>query len=56
MTDAHEPDTVKAVLDAIPMKRMGTPEDVAALAVFLATDPASYITGAVFTVDGGMCV
>lgn len=56
MTGSLKPDTVKAVLDAIPMKRMGTPEEVAALAVFLASDAASYITGAVFPVDGGMCV
>jgi 3-oxoacyl-[acyl-carrier protein] reductase len=56
MTSAMKPDMVKAVLDSIPMKRMGTPEEVAALAVFLAGDAASYITGAVLPVDGGMCV
>jgi 3-oxoacyl-[acyl-carrier protein] reductase len=38
----------------IPMKRIGTPEDIAHVAVFLASDEASYITGQVFTVDGGL--
>lgn len=36
-----------------PMKRLGTPEDVASVAVFLASDEAAWITGAVFPVDGG---
>lgn len=36
-----------------PMKRLGTPEDVANMAVFLASDEAAWITGATFTVDGG---
>ncbi len=38
----------------IPMKRMGQAEDVAALAVFLASDAAGYITGEVIRVDGGL--
>jgi glucose 1-dehydrogenase len=33
---------------------MGTPEEVATLAVFLASDRAAYITGSTYTVDGGM--
>ena len=36
------------------VERVGTPEDVAALAVFLASDAAGYITGAVIPVDGGL--
>lgn len=39
---------------AIPLKHMGKPEDIANLAVFLAGDGASYITGEVIRVDGGL--
>jgi len=42
--------------NAIPLKRMGTPEEVAGLAVFLASDLSSYITGEVIKVDGGLCI
>jgi 3-oxoacyl-[acyl-carrier protein] reductase len=38
----------------IPMRRIGTPEDIANAAVFLASDDSSYITGQVLTVDGGI--
>lgn len=41
---------------SIPLKRLGQPEDVAALAAFLASDYAAYITGEVIKVDGGMCI
>ena len=37
----------------IPMKRWGTPEDMAGLYVFVASDAASYITAQLFPVDGG---
>jgi 3-oxoacyl-[acyl-carrier protein] reductase len=40
--------------DFIPMRRLGLPSDIAKAAVFLATDDASYITGQVITVDGGL--
>jgi len=44
----------EAIVGIIPMKRMGSAEDIAATTVFLASEEAGYITGQVFTVDGGM--
>jgi 3-oxoacyl-[acyl-carrier protein] reductase len=41
---------------SIPLKRLGTPEDISKLAVFLAGEGASYITGEVIVVDGGLCI
>ncbi|MFK4144040.1 3-oxoacyl-ACP reductase FabG [Streptomyces sp. NPDC004065] len=48
------PAQMKEALQAIPMGRMGTPAEVAQAAAFLASPAASYITGKVLTVDGGM--
>jgi 3-oxoacyl-[acyl-carrier protein] reductase len=38
----------------IPMRRIGTPEDIARVAVFLASSESAYMTGQVLTVDGGL--
>jgi NAD(P)-dependent dehydrogenase (short-subunit alcohol dehydrogenase family) len=46
-------EAIAAMLARIPLKRMGKPEEVAAMVVFLASEEASYITGATFYVDGG---
>lgn len=54
MTDRLAEDIRKKMLGAIPMRRFGMPEDVAALTGFLCSDDASYITGQVLVVDGGM--
>lgn len=43
----------KQTIAAIPLARMGEPEDIANMAVFLASDSANYITGQIFTIDGG---
>lgn len=43
-----------AILAEIPMGRWGKPEEIGDLAVFLASDGASYITGSTYFIDGGM--
>jgi len=47
---------IEQVSNTVPLKRMGTADEVANAAVFLASDMASYITGEVIRVDGGMCM
>ena len=45
---------LNALLQKIPLGRLGSPEDVAGLVAFLASDEASYVTGATYVVDGGL--
>jgi len=53
----QDPERVKKIIEtAVPMKRFGTPEEMADAAVFLCSDRASFITGSVLVVDGGQTV
>ena len=56
MTAAMTESAKTATLAAIPMQRLGAPEDVARAVAFLASDSAAYITGQVLAVDGGMAM
>ena len=54
MTSILKDDVKIKIADTIPLKRMGSPKDVANVVKFLASDDSSYITGQVINVDGGM--
>lgn len=54
MTAALGEDVLKQVKERIPLGRLGSPQDVADAVLFLASDAASFITGQVLTVDGGL--
>lgn len=54
MTEVLPEEVRGKMLEAIPMRRFGTPEDVANAVLFLASDASSYMTGQVLTVSGGM--
>ena len=56
MTDALNEEQKKEIIKTLAIERLGKPEDVAELALFLASDSSSYITGEVIKVDGGMYV
>lgn len=53
-TPIIEKETEEKIIERIPLKRIGLPEDVANLVAFLASDEASYITGQVIAIDGGL--
>ena len=50
----NDPVKLKSLLLNIPLARLGKPQDVAAVAAFLAADESSYVTGTTFVVDGGL--
>ena len=54
MSDAIEEKTKENLLNQIPLGRIGSPEDIANMALYLASDQASYITGQTIAIDGGM--
>lgn len=54
MTSVLSPEVKEKLLSQIPLKRMGTPEDIAAAVAFLTSDAAAYITGHVLDVNGGL--
>jgi 3-oxoacyl-[acyl-carrier protein] reductase len=56
MTDALTEAQKKAILDSVPARRLGTSEDIAAAAVFLASSEAAYVTGTTIHVNGGMAM
>lgn len=54
MTDELDERLLNSMLDAVPVGRLGQPEDIAAAVSYLASDEASYVTGTVIPVNGGM--
>jgi len=54
MTAVLKDEIKEEIAKSIPLRRMGTSQDVANVVKFLASDDSSYITGQVITVDGGM--
>ena len=54
MTESLPENLKQAMLDRIPAKRMGTPQDIANIVAFLASDESAYITGQTINVNGGM--
>jgi len=56
MTEKVPPKVLDAMVEKTPLGRMGSPEDVANAYAFLASDEASFISGAVLSVDGGLVI
>ena len=56
MTAVLTEEQKKMILDAVPLKRLGNPEDMAGAVSFLLSEDAAYITGVILRVDGGMAI
>jgi 3-oxoacyl-[acyl-carrier protein] reductase len=54
MTQALDEEVRQAIVEATPLRSIGTPKDVADAVVFLSSDKARFITGCVLPVDGGL--
>lgn len=54
MVMGMRPDIVESIIDAVPMKRLGRPEEIGALCSYLASELAGYMTGATLNINGGM--
>jgi NAD(P)-dependent dehydrogenase (short-subunit alcohol dehydrogenase family) len=54
MVAAIPPPVLQKIVDKIPQRRLGQPKDVARVVCFLLEDESSYITGAAYTVNGGL--
>jgi len=56
MTEVLGEEMLETIKETVPLKRLGTPEDIANMITFLVSDAASYITGQVMHVDGGLVI
>ena len=56
MTDALNEKQKEAILQRVPAKRLGTPDEIAGAVVYLASDEAAYVTGQTLHVNGGMAM
>ena len=56
MTEVLSDNAKESLLKMIPMQRLGQPSDIANMVLFLAGNQSDYITGQVFSVDGGMAI
>jgi 3-oxoacyl-[acyl-carrier protein] reductase len=56
MTDALNEKQRETILSKVPAARLGTPEDIAAAAVYLSSNEAAYVTGQTIHVNGGMAM
>ena len=54
MVMALREDIRQGIIDTIPMKRLGKPEEIGALVVYLASEPAGFMTGATLNINGGL--
>jgi glucose 1-dehydrogenase len=52
----NDPGKLASLVEQIPLSRLGTPNDVAGLAIFLASPDSDYVTGTTYVVDGGLTV